>query len=296
MEILELALNAFNVGGASASILGAFNVALRHFNKSTAEELFKKSFVNTVEQNAPHLAALTKTGRPETVEVDINMLDSVITSLKDSNISTLTSLEENEKLTEITNLFYKCIILPGHQLTTTELVQRIRPVIEKIIADFYSRLPLNQEAFNQIVFKFMQTNAVEHADQAEAWALLRDFLNKFKKANLEIQQRVAEHTQAIKADTDEIKETTQATFDVSQKMNSQLTRFLNDYYNESRPDAVAVEHQSAIDNARDLLKKGSPQSALNLLENLKQRVWPNADGDYQIPHFDKYGGSAVRSQ
>ena len=57
MEILELALNAFNVGGASASILGAFNVALRYFNKSTAEELFKKSFVNAVEQNAPHLAA-----------------------------------------------------------------------------------------------------------------------------------------------------------------------------------------------------------------------------------------------
>ena len=278
MAILELALNAFNVGGASASILAAIEVALKRFSTSTAEELFKKSFVNAVEQNAPNLAALTETGNSKTVEVDINMLDSVITSLKDSNISTLTSLEENEKLTEITNLFYKCIILPGHQLTTTELVQRIRPVIEKIIADFYSRLPFNQDAFNQIVFKFMQTNAVEHANQAEAWALLRDFLNKFKKANLEIQQRVAEHTQAIKADTDEIKETTQATFDVSQKMNSQLTRFLNDYYNESRPDAVAVEHQSAIDNARDLLKKGSPQSALNLLENLKQRVWPNADG------------------
>ena len=208
MTILELVLNAFNVGGASASILGAFNVALRHFNKSTAEELFKKSFVNTVEQNAPHLAALTKTGRPETVEVDINMLDSVITSLKDNDISTLTSLEESEKLTEITNLFHKCIILPNHQLTTTEFVERIRPVIEKIIADFYSRLPLNQEAFNQIVFKFMQTNAVEHANQAEAWDLLRDFLDKFEKANLEIQQRVAEHTQAIKADTGAIKKTT----------------------------------------------------------------------------------------
>ena len=277
MAILELALNAFNVGGASASILAAIEVALKRFSTSTAEELFKKSFVNAVEQNAPNLAALTETGNSKTVEVDINMLDSVITALKDSNISTLTSLEENEKLTEITNLFYKCIILPGHQLTTTEFVQRIRPVIERTIADFYSRLPLNQEAFNQIVFKFMQTNAVEHANQAEAWALLKDFLNKFKKANLEIQQRVAEHTQAIKADTGAIKKTTQATFDVSQETNSQLTRFLNEYYNESRPDAVAVEHQSAIDNARDLLKEGRPQSALNLLENLKQRIWPNAD-------------------
>ena len=275
MAILELVLN---LGGASASIFGAIDAALRRFSKSTAEELFKKSFINAVEQNASHLAELTETGNSKTVEVDINMLDSVITSLKDNDISALTSLEENEKLTEITNLFHKCIMLPGHQLTTTEFVQRIRPVIERTIADFYSRLPLNQEAFNQIVFKFMQTNAVEHANQAEIWTLLRDFLDKFEKANLEVQQRVTEHTQAIKADTDEIKETTQATFDVSQKMNSQLTRFLNDYYNESRPDAVATEHQSAIDNARDLLKEGRPQSALNLLENLKQRVWPNADG------------------
>ena len=97
MAILELALNAFNVGGASASILAAIEVALRRFSTSTAEELFKKSFVNAVEQNAPNLAALTETGNSKTVEVDINMLDSVITSLKDSNISTLTSLEENEK-------------------------------------------------------------------------------------------------------------------------------------------------------------------------------------------------------
>ena len=63
----------------------------------------------------------------------------------------------------------------------------------------------------------MQTNAVEHADQAEA---LRDSVEKFlgqlrEGTNLEVQQRVAEHTQTIKADTDEIKETTRATLDVN---------------------------------------------------------------------------------
>ena len=158
-------------------------------------------------------------------------------------------------------------------------MQRIRPVIEKIVADFYSRLPFNQDAFNQIVFKFMQTNAVEHANQAEAWALLRDFLNKFKKANLEIQQRVAEHTQAIKADTDEIKETARATHDAVQEVKIKLTDFSNIHPNLSISDAVttavATEHQSEIDTARDFLKKHRPRSALELLEKLKERIWTN---------------------
>ena len=284
MAILELALAAYgvyNAVGTTTSIIGGIDVALKRFSTSTAEELFKKSFVNAVEQNAPHLAALTETGNSKTVEVDINMLDSVITSLKDNNISTLTSLEENEKLTEITNLFHKCIIMPGHQLTSEELVQRIRPVIERAIADFYSRLPLNQEAFNQIVFKFIQTNAVEHANQAEAWTLLRNFLDNFERANLEVQQRVTEHTQAIKADTDEIKETSRATFDAIQEVKVKLTDFSNIHPNLSISDAVttavAAEYQSAIDNALDLLKEGRPQFALNLLENLKQHIWPNAD-------------------
>ena len=89
MEILELALAAYgvyNAVGTTTSIIGGIDVALKRFSTSTAEELFKKSFVNAVEQNAPNLADLTETSDPETVDVDSNLLDNVITSLKDNDI------------------------------------------------------------------------------------------------------------------------------------------------------------------------------------------------------------------
>ena len=112
--------------------------------------------------------------------------------------------------------------------------------------------------------------------------MLRDFWSKVDKAQLEFQKRVIEHTQAIKDDTDEIKKTTQATRDAILGLETKLTNPSNRYSNVSIPDAVtaaavATEHQSQIDNARDLLKKGRPRSALDLLEvpeatNLDERL------------------------
>ena len=58
-------------------------------------------------------------------------------------------------------------------------------------------------------------------------------------------------------------------------MSSQYTDFSNQYLNVIS-DAVTTERQSQIDNARDLLKKSRPRSALDSLENLKQRIWTNA--------------------
>ena len=83
---------------------------------------------------------------------------------------------------------------------------------------------------------------------------------------MEVQQRLIEHTQAIKDDTDEIKKTTQATRDAIRGLS----------ISDAVTTAVATEHQSQIDNVRDLLKKGRPRSALNLLEKLKQRIWTSA--------------------
>ena len=240
MTILELVFEAYNVAGASASIISGIDMALKRFMNVTAEDLFKKCFVDTVKQSAPNLAHLTETRDPETVGVNNDALDDVITSLKNSDISMLTSLEENDRLIKITKLFQECIILPGHQLTPEDLGRKIQPVLEKTIADFYGQLPRNQEAFNQTAFEIM-------------------------KAQLKVQERLIKNTQVIKDDTDEIKKTTQATRDAIIGLNI--------------PDvvttAVATEHQAQIDNARDLLKKGNPQSALDLLEKLKQRIWTN---------------------
>ena len=237
MTILELALAAYgvyNAVGTTTSIIGGSDVVLKHFKNSTAEHLFKKSFVNAVKQHAPHLAHFTETSDPKTVSVDNDTLNNIITSLKDIDISTLTSLEKNDKLIKITALFRKCIILPGHQLPDTELDQKTRPVLEHTITDFYSRLPFKQGAFNQVQLEF------EYTKQAGLRTLL--------------------------GDTDELKKTTR-------ELKSELTDLSNKSYNAN---AVATDHKLEIDNARDLLKKGRPQSALELLENLKQQIWTNA--------------------
>ena len=237
MTILELAFAAYNVTGVTTSIISGIDVALKRFMNSTAEDLFKKCFVEAVKQSAPKLAHFTNTRDPETVSVDSNTLDDVINSLEDIDITTLMLLGENERLIKITALFQKCIILPGHQLTIKALEREIQPVIEETIANFYSQLPRNQEAFNQTTFEIM-------------------------KVQLKVQERLIEYTQS--------------NLDVTRKLHSQFTDFSNQYLNVSISDAVTTEHQSQIDNARDLLKKGRPISALDSLENLKQRIWTNA--------------------
>ena len=236
MAILEL----INLVGSGASISSGIYVALKHFMNSTAEDLFKKCFVNAVEQSAPNLAHLTETGDPETVSVDSNTLDNVISSLNDIDITALTSLGEEEKLPEITALFQECIILPGHQLASEELTHRIRPVLEQTVANFYSRLPRNQEAVNQTSLEIMKVQSKD-------------------------QERSIEYLQS--------------NLDLTQKLSSQFTD-LNEHLNIGISDAVTTaietEHQAEIDNARDLLKKGRPRSTLDSLENLKCRIWTSA--------------------
>ena len=262
MTILELALAAYGVYdtvGTAASIISGIDFALRLSSKSTAEDIFKKSFVETVRQSAADLAELTETSDPKTVSVDNRTLDSVVASLQDINISTLALLEEDKKFAQITKLFQKCVILPGHQLTTEELEQQIRPVVEKTIADFYRRLPFKQEAFSQIMLEIRQ-------------------------AQLKNQERIIAHTQSIKDDTEvikndnEVKKTTRAVLDEIREVKAQLNVNISD----AVASAVETEHQKEIDDARKLLKKGSPRSALSRLKDLKDRSWDNASANLKF--------------
>ncbi len=280
MIILDLALAAYNVVGTTASIIGAIDVALRRAKNITAEDLFKKSLADIVKQSAPRLAHFTASGNPETVEVDGRMLDNAIASLKDIDIITLTSLEENERLTKITTLFSECIILPGNQLTTEDFEATIRPVLAKTIADFYNRLPFNKGAFNQIILELIQNSTT---NEAESNSLFETFLKEFEKAKLELQALIIEHTQAIKNGTNEIRTTTLTNLDVSREMSvtltalsTQMQELSSGHFNVSIPEAVAAEHQSEIDTARDFLNELQPRTALNILEKLKKRTWSKA--------------------
>ena len=85
--------DVFKTIGTIATIVGTIN-ALKDSNNSTAADLFKESCIEAVKQSAPDFADLTD---PAEVKVDSGTL---VTLLKDIDISTLTLLEENAVLSQ----------------------------------------------------------------------------------------------------------------------------------------------------------------------------------------------------
>ena len=200
MTILDLVFTAYNIVGTGFSIIGGINLAIQHLCKTTAADLFKESFVKVVKQYASDFVDLTD---PKTVDVDENLLDSVITSLKNDDIVTFTQLNESEKIAKITTLFRNCIIVPNHQLPTMDFERRIRPIIERVIIDFYAQLPFKQETFNQIVLEFIQDSRTEQADTD---SMLLDFMREIEQVQLEVSERISQDIQTIKDDTEKIKD------------------------------------------------------------------------------------------
>ena len=236
MSILTLAGIAYTFLGTTASVASGI-AALRHLNNSTAVDLFKKSFVDAVKQSTSDFADLTD---PERVDVDNGTLDEVIASLEETDITTLISADGSETLAKIATIFQKCIIIPGHQLREKDLERRLQPVIKKTFAIFFEQLPRNQQATNETMLEFARGQSAGQA-------------------------RLIKDTEDIKENTNqigEINKTTQAVHDT-----------LHRHLDTSTSAAIEKEHQSAINNAKDLLGKNRPQSAIDSLENLKQRIW-----------------------
>ena len=279
MTILDLVFEAYNIVGTGFSIAGGIDPAIKKYYKTTAEELFKKSFVKVVKQYASDFADQTD---PKTVEVDRHTFDNIIASLKDADEVQFTQLNESEKIAEITTLFQNCIIVPNHQLPKMDFERRIRPIIERVIIDFYAQLPFNQGAFNQTVFEYIQNNI---KNQDDTHTMLTELSNKIDSVRNEVTQRLSVDIQAIKDDTEKIKDdnkglkqTAGATLDAVREVKSQL----NINISELIETAVAKEHHAEIDNARNLLKSHKPKTALELLENLKKRTWKDASDDLKF--------------
>ena len=277
MTILSLVFGAYNIVGTGFSIAGGINLAIKKYCKTTAEDLFKKSFVNVVKRNASEFADQTD---PKTVEVDSKLLDKVINSLKEDDIVQLTQLNESEKIAKITTLFRNCIIVPNHQLPDIDFKQRIRPIIEMVIIDFYAQLPYKQEAFNQIVLEFIQNTN----DQAITHSMLSNFMREIEQVQLEVSERLTQDIQAIKDDTEkikddniEIKQMTRATLDLVREVKAQHNVNTSDCID----NAVEKEHHAEIDNVRKLLNN-KPTTAIELLETLKERIWTNASDNLRF--------------
>ena len=279
MKILGLALLTYNIVGTGFSIVGGINHAIKHFCKTTAEDLFKKSFDKVVKQYASDFADLAD---PKTVVVDPHTLENVIASLKDEDEVQFTQLNESEKIAKFTTLFCKCIIIPKGQHTDKDIERRVRPIIERVIIDFYGQLPFKQEAFNQIVFEFIQYNI---KSQDDVHTLLTELPSNIEQVQKEITQRLTEDIQAVKDDTEriiddtkEIKQTTGATYDAVREVKSQLNINTSELINT----AVAKEHHAEIENAQIFLKNHKPKTSLELLETLKKRTWKDASEDLKF--------------
>ena len=200
MTILDLVFKAYNIVGTGFSIAGGIAPAIKKYYKTTAEELFKQSFDKVVKQYASDFADLTD---PKTVEVDHHTFDNVIASLKDADEVQFTQLHESEKIAKITTLFLDCIIVPNHQLPKMDFECRIRPIIERVIIDFYAQLPFKQEAFNQIILEFIQNTTTEPANTD---SMLLDFIREIEQVQSEVSERISQDIQTIKDDTEDIKD------------------------------------------------------------------------------------------
>lgn len=272
MTILGLVLMAYNIVGTGFSIAGGINHAIRHFCKTTAEDLFKKSFEKVVKQNASEFADQTD---PKNVDVDEHLLDNVIVSLKHVDEVQFTELNESEKIAIITTHFKNCIIVPNHQLPNMDFERRIRPIIEKVIIDFYAQLPFNQGAFNQVILKYIQNN-IENQDDAQT--MLTELSSNIDTVRNEVTQRLSEDIQAIKDDTEIIKDDNKDIKQITGTILDEVRRS-NTLNTEIIKTAIAKEHHAEIDNARNFLKSNEPKTSLKLLENLKKRTWKDASDD-----------------
>ncbi len=230
MAILELV----SIVSGSASIAGRVDAIRKHFTNSTPEELFKKSFVAAVKQMAQSLDDIAD---PKTIKVNENTLDHVLASLKDSDFTELVSLNENEKLVKVTALFQECIMLSAPQLTTEELLQRLHPILERTITNFYDRLPHNQQAATQMMLE---------SDRIQ----------------LEGQKYLSEQNQAI--------------LDGIQRLHAEPPNFSSKYIDLIVSDAVDTalqkEYQLRINSAKDLLKNNKPDTAFKQLDDLWQSI------------------------
>ena len=275
MTILDLVLKAYNIVGTGFSIAGGIDPAIKKYYKTTAEDLFKKSFDKVVKQCASDFADQTD---PKTVKVDHHTFDNVITSLKDADEVQFTQLNESEKIAKITILFRNCIIVPNHQLPNMDFERRIRPIIERVIIDFYSQLPLNQGAFNKIVLEYIQNNI---ENQNDAHTMLTELSSKIDSVRNEVTQRLTENIQAIKDDTEKIKDDNK---ELKQRAGAILdeVRHIKLQNNELIKTEISKEHHAEIDYARQLLKSHRPTTAFELLETLKKRIWKDASDDLKF--------------
>ena len=269
MTILGLVFNAYNIVGTGFSIISGINLAIKKYCKTTAEDLFKKSFVKVVKRYASDFADQTD---PKTVRVDTHTFDNVMASLKDADEVEFTQLNESEKIAKITTLFRNCIIVPNHQLPNMDFERRIRPIVEKVIIDFYAQLPFKQEAFNQIVLEYIENNI---KNQDDAHTMLTELSSKIDSVRNEVTQRLSEDIQAIKDDTEKIKNDNK---ELQQTAGAILdkVRHIKTPNNDLIKTAIAKEHHAEIDNARNFLKRHQPTTSLELLETLRKRTWKDA--------------------
>ena len=147
-----------------------------------------------------------------------------------------------------------------------------------MIIEFLTQLPFEQDAFNQIVLGFLQKNTT---DQKITHSMLMEVTREIEQVRLEVSGRLTENIQAIKDDTEKIKDDNKELKQTTGAILDEV-RHIKLQNNDLIKTEVAKEHHAEIDNARNLLKSHKPTTALELLENLKKRTWKDASDDLKF--------------
>ncbi len=116
------------------------------------------------------------------------------------------------------------------------------------------------------------------------WNDVRDCLARFPEV-IEIHYPgFSPNTKAVKNGIDEIKKMTQAILDQQTDLKSGVACLSKTIatgaitnYADSSTTILTPEYQAELDDLRDLLNNHNPKQALDRLEKLKNRIWPNAN-------------------
>ena len=162
MTILELALGAYAVLEAGATVSTVTAGVRKALGPTTVEDLFIQCFRRSVNRNAKSLEIYTEDRSAKSVDFDESGVRNALTELRSRKFS-LGSPDEIVR--EIAPSFVVTLVLPGHQQPDIDLIPATERVLLNALQDFFSRLPFNESVFREVMVHEASAAADERGSQ-----------------------------------------------------------------------------------------------------------------------------------
>ena len=145
MEIIAFVLGVYGAIGTTSAFLGTISGIIEKFKKSSAKDLFFKSFVRATKRNSSliHQQVESDTGK---LSIDKTQLRDAIDQL----ICQYRSLKDSKKvINKVINDFTKCIKING---TVVKLKDQLaKQILRDASSGFFAELPFTEAAFKSFV-------------------------------------------------------------------------------------------------------------------------------------------------